>query len=112
MGPEPLPVRIGGTTYGSAAEASRALGIKIATVYAAIADGDPDRLVRPPRYRPARARPITIGPVRFASMREAARELGFANPEFVSKALKHGSRRGRERIIAAAMAYAQRGASA
>lgn len=102
-GVEPLPVRIDGTVYASAEAASHALGINRMTIYAAVADGDPDRVVRAKRYNPWRAQPFTIGGLSFSSMRQASISLGFKNPEFISKVIKKGSKRGWEKVVAAAM---------
>jgi hypothetical protein len=107
VGLEPMPVQIAGLRFESAQAAADHFKVKVMTVYSAISDGDPDRIARPPRYNPARSRKVKIGCLTFPSMAQAARELGFENREFVSKALKHGSRRGRQRILAAAMKLAE-----
>ena len=72
-------------------------------IYSAIHDGDPDRLVRPKRYNPARSVPFSVGRFTWPSMAAACRDLGFENREFISKVVKKGSKRGWERILAAAM---------
>lgn len=108
VGPEPMQVRIAGVVYADVHDAARAHGVKAATVWAAICDGDPDRIARPPRYNPARSRPFRVGGLTFSSMREASRALGFKNEEYVAKVLKGGSKKGRERILAAAMRYSDR----
>lgn len=107
VGVEPMPVLIAGQRFENAQAAADHFQVQVMTVYSAISDGDPDRIARPPRYNPARSRQITIGSLTFPSMAQAARELGFKNREFVSKALKQGSGRGRQRILAAAMKLAQ-----
>ncbi|MDE4272972.1 NUMOD1 domain-containing DNA-binding protein [Phaeobacter gallaeciensis] len=106
VGVEPMPVLIAGLRFESAQAAADHFKVKVMTVYSAISDGDPDRIARPPRYNPARSRRIKIGSLTFPSMAQAARELGFKDREFVSKALKNGSKRGRQRILAAAMRLA------
>ncbi len=103
VGAEPLPVRIGGVTYASASEAAGALGIPRATIFAAVADGDPDRVIQPRRYNPSRSMQLSIGSLTFPSRRAAARALGFDNEDYVQKAIASGSKRSWERILAAAM---------
>lgn len=107
-GVEPMQVMIGGVVYQDAKTAAQALGVAIATVYDAIRLGDPDRIVRPRTYNPSTSHPITIGPLKFRSKREAARQLGFKNPEYVSKVIRSGSRRGWQKILSAAMKEADR----
>lgn len=108
VGPVPMRVMIAGKLFDDVYAAARHFDCKPGTVYSAIADGDPDRVARAPRYNPARARPFTVGGITFPSMRVASSELGFSNPEYVSSVIKRGSKRGRERILAAAMRYAVR----
>lgn len=112
-GAEAMPVALAGKVYASAEAASKALNIKLTTIYAAIADGDPDRVLRANRYNSWRSRPFSIGGLTYPSMRQASRALGFANDEFISRAIKRGSKRGWQRILAAAMREeARRAASA
>ena len=101
-----MRVRIDGREFANVNEAARFYGKAPGTIYSAIHDGDPDRVARVPRWNPARSQPVTIGPLTFSSMAEASRALGFKNREFVSKALKHRSKRGMQRILAAAMKLA------
>lgn len=108
VGTEPLPVRIAGQEFESAQAAAAHFGVAVGTVYSAVCDGDPDRIVRPKRYNPWKSQPFSIGGLTFPSMREASRALGFKSEEYIAKAIKRGSRRGQERILAAAMAYAAR----
>lgn len=103
VGAEPLPVRIGGVDYTSAEAAAKALNVARAAIYSAIEDGDPDRVLRAPRYNPSRCIPLTIGNLTFPSRRAASRALGFSNDEFVQKAIASGSRKSWERVLAAAM---------
>lgn len=105
VGPEPMRVRIAGQVFENAADAAAHFGVKVMTVYSAISDGDPDRIARPKVYNPWKSQPFKVGPLNFPSMREASRALGFSNPEFISKVVKHNSKKGRERIIGAALRY-------
>jgi len=109
VGPEPLPVRIGGKNFDNARAAAAHFKVPIGTIYDAICDGDPDRIFRPKVYNPWKSKPFTIGNLTFPSMREASRELGFKNDEYIAKVLKRNSRKGKERILAAAMAYVAQG---
>lgn len=106
--PEPMPVRIRGVVYPDARTAAAALGVTPTAVWAALAAGNPDRVGLPNPPPNWRARPFTVGGLRFASMRAAALALGFSDPGYVARAMKRNSRRGRERILAAAMAYRAR----
>lgn len=108
-GVEPMRVRIDGQDFDDVHAAAAHFGVAVMTVYAAIADGDPDRIARPPSYNPWKSRPFEVGGITFPSMRDASRKLGFKNPEYIAKAIKQKSKRGRERILAAAMRYAARG---
>lgn len=112
VGPEPMRVHIAGQDFEDVYEAAAHFGVQPATVYSAISDGDPDRIARPAVYNPWKSKPFSIGDLTFPSMRAASRALGFKNEEFVSNAIKNGSRRGRERILAAAMAYVAQGKNA
>ena len=103
VGPEPMRVLIAGVEFADARAAAAHYGVQVNTVLSAVCDGDPDRIARPRRYNPARSQPITIGGLSFPSKSAASRALGFKDREFVAKALKQGSKKGRERILAAAM---------
>lgn len=109
VGPEPMPVRIAGRTFADARAAAAHHGVAPATVWAAVCDADPDRIARAPRWKPWRARPFTIGGITFPSMLEAERALGLT-AGYIRTSIKRGSKRGYERIVAAAMAYAARAA--
>lgn len=111
VGPEPMCVRIAGKDFGDVRAAAAHYGVQPMTVYAAIADGDPDRIARPAVYNPWKSKPFTIGDLTFPSMRAASRALGFKDEEYIAKAVKRGSKKGRERILAAAMQYSMRGAA-
>lgn len=106
VGVEPMPVRIRGRVYADARAAAAALGVAVGTVRAAVAKGDPDAVRRVSRTV-TNACPVVLGPVSFPSRRAASRALGFANPDYVNKALTRGAGP-RERVLAAAMAYAMR----
>jgi hypothetical protein len=106
VGIEPMPVRIRGKVYADAYAAAAAHGVAVSTVRSALAKGDPDAVGRV-THTVTRAYPVVIGPVSFPSRRAASRALGFANPDYVNKALRRGSAP-RERVLAAAMAYAMR----
>ena len=108
VGPEPMPVRIAGRDFADVFAAARAFRCKPATVYAAICDGDPDRIARAPVYNPWKSKPFSVGGLNFPSMRAASRALGFADEDYVAKVVKRGSKRGMQRIVAAAMAVAAR----
>lgn len=107
-GPEPMRIKIGELVFDSAAAAAHHFKCRPMTVLSAVADGDPIRVARPRRYNPWKSKPFEIGSLRFASMREASRVLGFQNEEFIGKAMRRGSKKGYERIVAAAMAYTRR----
>lgn len=107
-GPEPMPVRIGDREFADVPSAAKALGKTQAAVWSAISDGDPDRLVRPPRWNPAKAQPIEIGGLHFPSHRAASRALGFSNPDYVGVVLRRGYKRGWQRVLGAAMALRAR----
>lgn len=109
VGPEPMRVRIAGKDFEDVNAAAAHFGVQPGTVYSAICDGDPDRVARPAVYNPWKSKPFTIGGLTFPSMRAASRALGFKDEEFIAKAVKRGSRRGRERILAAAMTYVAQG---
>ncbi len=109
VGPEPMRVRIAGQDFEDVNAAAAHFGVQPGTVYSAICDGDPDRIARPAVYNPWKSKAFTIGGVTFPSMRAVSRALGFKDEEYVAKALKRGSRRGRERILAAAMSYVAQG---
>ena len=109
VGPEPMPVRIAGQDFEDVRAAATHFGLTRQAIYSAIDDGDPDRVARPAVYNPWKSQPFTVGGVTFASMRAASRALGFKNEEYIAKVIKRGSRRGRERIIAAAMGYVAQG---
>ena len=102
LGKERMPVRIGGVTYADVYAASAALGVSRYTIWAAIHDGDPDRLVRPRVYRAPNERPVTLGGLSWPSMSAASRALDLP-PEAVSVALRKGGPRRMERIMAAVM---------
>lgn len=99
-GPEPMRVRIAGLVFDDIHAAAAHYGVRPMTVYSAIADGDPDRIVRTPAYNPWNSKPFKIGGLTFPSMRQASRALGFESVNFIAKAIKRGSIRGRERILA------------
>ena len=103
VGPEPMRVLIKGREFESVVAAAKHYKCDPYTVWAAISDGDPDRIARPQRYNPWKSKPVTIGALRFPSYREASRALGFSNPEYVRVAFKRKSATGMRRIMAAAM---------
>ena len=103
-GPQPYPVRIGARTYPSVKAASRALGISVPAIYSAIHDGDPDRLVRPKRYNPRPVSAVFGWPVHLAiAWRRLAGIWGLRIASSSRRSCKKGSKRGWERILAAAM---------
>lgn len=107
VGVEPMPVLILGRRFENADAAAAHYGVTNKAVYAAIAAGDPDRIGKPRRRgKPPTTQPFEIGGLRFASTREASTALGFRNPNFIGQVLRRGSKRGRERVLAAAMAHA------
>jgi hypothetical protein len=110
VGPEPMRLQIAGRVFENVHDAAKHFRCCPHTIWSALADGDPDRVARPQRYNPWKSKPFEIGGLRFPSMRAASRALGFKDEEFIAKAIKRKSKRGRERILAAAMAYADSGA--
>lgn len=105
----PMRVRIRDVTYPDAGAAARAFGMTRAAVYRAIDNGTIDRFGLRQRYNPARATPFELGGIVYPSRSAADRALGFS-PGFIAQALRTGSRRGRERILAAAMRHMERAA--
>jgi hypothetical protein len=106
VGPEPMRVQIAGRVFTDVHAAARHHGCCPHTIWAALADGDIDRVARKQRYNPRRSQPFEIGGLSFPSKSAASRALGFKDREFIAKALKRNSKRGMQRILAAAMAYA------
>lgn len=110
VGAEPCPVRIRGTLYPSARAAARALGVTPGAIHQALNDGRQDSVGLGPRCpNPHRARPVVLGGVRFSSMAAADRALGF-EPGYIAHAIRRKRVAARERILAAAMAYAAKAA--
>jgi hypothetical protein len=105
VGSEPMPVRIRGRVYPDAGAAAKALGVTRGRIHQAINRGHEDRVGLPPSHNGARAKPVRVGGLDFPSMAAASRALGFRS-EYLSRVMTRGSKRGRERILAAAMAYA------
>lgn len=101
----PTPVRIAGRDFPSARAAAKAYGKTPQAVWKAIDEGDPDRIARPPRKARTGCKPVTIGPLSFPSMREASVQLGFG-PDYISHALRRGSKHAQQRLLAAAMRLA------
>jgi len=111
---------IRGQRFSSAEEAATALGVRVQTVrtaarahndtpaavYQALHKGRLDRLGLLPEYNHARSRPVRIGVCRFPSMRAASLALGFSE-YYVSQTLRLGRRSAMERLVGAAMRYAQ-----
>jgi hypothetical protein len=106
VGPEPMRVQIAGQVFDNVHAAAKHFGCCPRTIWAALGDGDPDRVARLQRYNPWKSKRFQIGTLSFPSMRAASRALGFKDEEFIAKAVKRKSKRGQERILAAAMAYA------
>ncbi len=111
VGPEPMPVRISGRNFKSVAAAAAHFDVGVWVIYRALETGDPDRFLRPRRCNPWKSKPFTIGDLSFPSMRAASRALGFS-PNYISVVCSRGSKRGYERILAAAMAHQSQGGGA
>mgnify|MGYP000400970030 CR=1 FL=1 len=109
-GVEPMPIMIRGRTYKTARHAARANGVTVKAIYQALCCDRIDRVGLNVRRTSGNAKPFRIGSLEFPSMRAASLALGFENGCFVSKALRKGSKRGQQRILAAAMAYIERSA--
>ncbi len=105
-GVEPMPVLVRGDLFDSPAHAAAHYGVCVDHVYRHIAAGDPDRIGLDHERGQYRAKPFQIGPVRFRSRAEASRKLGFGK-DYVSKAMTRNSKRMLEKVIAAAMLYAE-----
>tara|TARA_R110000851_G_scaffold321340_1_gene486690 strand:- start:25813 stop:26355 length:543 start_codon:yes stop_codon:yes gene_type:complete len=101
-GREPLPVRINGRDYKSAAAAAKHLKCTKSAIYQALSCGREDKVARPQTYNGGASKPITIGTLSFCSHASASRALGFKS-DFLSNALSRGSKRGWQRILSAAM---------
>lgn len=111
-GARPTPVRIDGRDFESARAAAEFYGRTVPAVWAALEAGDPDRIARNARYNGGSSKPFSVGPLRFPSMAAACRALGFANETYIAQVIHTNSKRGRERILAAAQAYLARSESA
>lgn len=105
VGVEPMSIRIGNKVFPDAAAAAKHFKVGRTAIYKAIENGDPDRIGRPRVYNGARSKPFQVCGLRFRSRREASLKLGFG-AGYVSHALHRNSAHAKERIIAAAMAYA------
>lgn len=106
-GREPLPVRINGREYKSAAAAAKHLKCTKAAIYQAVSCGREDRVAIRKTYNGGPSKPIKLGTLSFSSHAAASRALGFKSG-FLSRALSRGSKRGWQRILAAAMTEAAR----
>lgn len=102
-GPEALPVRIRGIDFENAAAAAEYFGVTAVSIRRAVCRGRPDRVGVAGPIRPNGARPFKVGNLEFPSQRAAAKALGFRHA-YISQALRSGSTRAWERIVAAAMA--------
>lgn len=107
-GVEPMRVRVGGIVFDCAASAAAHFGVTTHAIYQAITRGRTEEFGRPPRNARNRSKPIQIGTLSFPSMCDADRALGFA-PGYISQVNRRGYKRGRERILAAALQYVTRG---
>ncbi|WP_170335010.1 hypothetical protein [Ruegeria arenilitoris] len=107
-GVEPMSVRIHGRVFADAKAAAKHCGITVGGIYEAIRCGREDRVGLPLFQTSANAKPFTIGTLTFPSMRAASLALGFERGEYISKVLKQKSVRGQQRILKAAMEYAER----
>lgn len=99
----PLPVMICGVQYESAADAAKALKMPRGRIYDAVADGDPDRVLRKPRRKSWRRTAITLGGVTYPSLSAASIALGFTSAGYIAQVRRTNSRLGWQRILAAAM---------
>lgn len=101
-----MPVRIGGKDYPDGYAAAADIGVAPSTVWQAINDGDPDRVLRGHKGRVAPNRKaIEIGPLVFPSYAAAGQSLGVSK-SYISQALRLGSPKMKERLVAAAMRLA------
>lgn len=108
VGVEPMRVSIGGQTFENATAAAAHFGVTRHAIYQAINAGRAQGFGKPPRHARLLSKPITIGNIKFSSMDEAGRVLGFGQG-YISQVIRRGSKRGHERILAAAMKYAAQG---
>lgn len=92
MRPDPMPVRVRGVVYPSAAAAAKALRIPISTVRSAVVSNRADELAAPR----VRYSPIYLGPYKFKTTVQIAAKID-RSPETVSRALR--TRRGRARLL-------------
>ncbi|WP_039534561.1 hypothetical protein [Ruegeria sp. ANG-R] len=107
-GVEPMPVRIRGQVFSDAEAAAKHFGITANGIRQAIRCGREDRVGLAPTGPTANARAFKIGTLTFQSMREASIALGFKTDTYIAKVMRKGSARGKQRILAAAMKYAER----
>ena len=110
VGVEPMPVRVAGRDFPTAQAAARHFGVTSHAVYQAIQEGRADEFRQRYRNPGHRARPFSIGGLSWPSMLAADRALGFKEG-YIANVMKRGSKRGHERILAAAMAYATKDAA-
>ena len=110
VGAKPMPIRIRGVDYPNARAAAQALGVSPGAVYMGLRRGTIDNvgLGSGCGPKPIPLRPVTLGAIHFPSVRAAARALGLKS-NYLSRALNGNSRVMRERVYAAAMAYAAQG---
>lgn len=101
------PVKVRGRVFASGVEAARHFGVNPNSVWRRLNEGRPEEIGLPNQRGIYRAKSVVFGPLRFRSMAEASRALGFSR-SYVSCALRSGSPRMRERIVAAAMELAGR----
>lgn len=110
VGPEPGPVRIRGVVYPTAAAAAAALGLTANAIRNAVCENRTETVGLPRCHlRKPGAKEITLAGVRFASLADAERALGLSRG-YISHAIQRNRAAARERILAAAMAYAAKAA--
>ena len=100
---KPMPVRIRGVDYPTAADAAKALGVKQATIYSALYRNTLDtvgtgsgRLKK--NARGGKPRPIVLGTMKFRTIQEASLFLGYEKRS-LSKILRVGGDHARQNVM-------------
>lgn len=108
-GADPMPVKIRGQVFPSAAAAAAHFKVDETTVYHAIADGKADTIglgrgnYPKDRRRNGSAREVAIGGKTYRCIADASEALGFSRT-YLAKALRLGGPQAKANVLRAAMA--------
>ena len=82
-----MRVCVRGTVYESVHDAANKLGVKMSTVYSAVALGKQETLGlgrgTHKNHKSVKSQPVRLGPYSFSSQREAAKRFGFSRKTLV-----------------------------